>query len=249
MYLQIVKKYGANLPDSEVNSIAKRWSIIPSNKFVQERAIMCLAISQGAWTEIRLANFDQAIAHKTPILAALKNYLGEVIASQTVCEIVAYYAMMLNVGKNLQKHQIASMAELLLLTYGHMTVSDFKLALQMGVTGKFGTTYDRFDIEVICSWCEKYWNERIEHAESKSIVRHSEQKSEEMSGVNMPEWFGMFVKSFVNKHIAQEREFTPDSAIIESWRDEWMRLDENERPLFDSYCKLQTLKLKRSLTV
>lgn len=112
----------------------------------------------------------------TPTIGGLQNYSGYEATLQTIIEMVTTAALLMNVGKNLHKGQVEPVARLLLDNpeYRLFTVADFRLALNRGVMGKYGATYDRFDITVICNWLDQYWNERLEECEKKSPATRME---------------------------------------------------------------------------
>lgn len=195
--------------------------------------------------------FDDCFKMGTPTLGGVAFYTGEENALQLVAEMITQASLLLNVGKNLRAEQIYATANMLLRNpdFKIFTVADFRLAISRGVMGKYGTVYDRFDIQIISEWLEKYWVERQERAEQISYEAHMNQKNqpETWSG-SCPEWFSAFVAEFVQRNAdnrkKEKNEFKPDDAMLRFWRAEWEQMTA-PRPPFQSYCKLQAMKIQQ----
>lgn len=229
--------------------------------FKPDRALLCFHIANGAWVEINPQNVWQAIAMQTPTIGGLRTYCGDKAAIQCLAEILTQAGLLLNVGKNLRPEQVYPVSQMILSNpdYKIFTVADFRLAIIRGVQGKYGSTYDRYDITVICNWLDQYFIEKTTEAEEHSYARRVNCKEEEKIPVldkdgnplpykGAPEWFSEYVKQKAKKHGVDqpERKLEADKFILEQWRKDWNLLPDNDsRPTFEGYCTLKKAILEK----
>lgn len=95
------------------------------------------------------------LKHSTPI-KLMQEYLER--------ELVKCASQM-NVGGNLQSHQVPFIAETILETYKGESLEDITLCLRRGTIGFYGTVYNRFDMAVIGEWMGKYLEEKCSYLE------------------------------------------------------------------------------------
>lgn len=89
---------------------------------------------------------------------------------------------MINVGKSMNDVQIARTADLILDEYYYLKPDDFKMCFNNAIIGKYGKSYDRIDVQVICDWLNQYCNDRANNADDISMNEHN--KIKERRGVN-----------------------------------------------------------------
>ncbi len=65
--------------------------------------------------------------------------------------------------------QTIETAYLIVETYYSINIADINLIFKRAKLGRYGTTYDRLDGQVILSWFEKHFNERCESAANMSM--------------------------------------------------------------------------------
>lgn len=84
-------------------------------------------------------------------------------------KLLAALSLSLNVGKNLEPHQLDALAKKIYAKYYYLSFDEIMYVFDQGTTGKYGKLYDRIDEEVIFSWLEKYdTDERIQIANKKN---------------------------------------------------------------------------------
>lgn len=68
--------------------------------------------------------------------------------------------------------QVARLADLIIEKYFFLKIDDFKLCFDEVISGKYGTVYDRIDVNVVLTWISTYLNERLNVAEQLSSQEH-----------------------------------------------------------------------------
>lgn len=230
--------------------LIEKWGQIEPAKFNQERAVMCFHLAGGAWRDVNPQTIQDCFTAKTPSFGAVGHYVGQEPLRQMVREMLALATALLNVGKNLRQEQILPTVDFLLRQPGYklFTVADFQLAIDRGIGGKYGSTYDRLDVTVICTWLDQYWEERMEAAETMAESQHHSQALLSEAGKDaqyMPEWFKKATEAFQAKYNPEPKEIEPDQPMITQWRKDWEEI-EGQRPSFEGYVKLQILKLQKT---
>jgi hypothetical protein len=226
----------------------ERWEQIKTvmpYKFSQATALRCVDMV-AIWPQIKPATFDDAIKADTPTLGALGFYLGGEQAVQLIAEMITAAAILLNVGKNLQKHQLEPIAEVLYTEFKLLTVADFRCALRMGASGKFGQVFDRLDLEVLSSWCAQYWSQKADYCEGMNTRKHKENKQPPSNAIAMPDFFRDWLKERETGKQRERANFEPDDALLKQWEKEWEAIDDELRPEFALYVKLKTQMLFKS---
>jgi hypothetical protein len=227
----------------------ERWEQIKTvtpYKFSQKTALRCVDMV-AIWPQLKPATFDEAIKADTPTLCALGFYLGSEQAVQLIAEMITAAAILLNVGKNLQKHQLEPIAELLYMDpeFKLLTVADFRCALFMGAKGKFGQLFDRLDAAVLADWCAQYWSQKADYCEGLNARKHKENKQPASNAVPMPDFFRDWLKDRQTNKERERAKFEPDEALLKQWEKEWEAIDNESRPEFALYVKLKTQILLR----
>jgi hypothetical protein len=225
----------------------ERWEQIKTvmpYKFSQATALRCVDIV-AIWPQLKPATFDDAIKADTPTLGALGFYLGGEQAVQLIAEMITAAAILLNVGKNLQKHQIIPIAELLYMDpeFKLLTVADFRCALFMGAKGKFGQLFDRLDAAVLADWCAQYWSQKADYCEGMNARKHKENKQPPSNAIAMPDFFREWMQEREGWKQREKAKFEPDDALLKQWEKEWEAIDDESRPEFGLYVKLKTQML------
>lgn len=203
-----------------------------------------IALNLGA---INPASIEAAMSGDTPALSTVRKYHGDETAKYAVKEIIAEAASMLNIGKNLQAHQIEFMADEVLRDWYFLTLAEIKYLMRQGITGKYGELYDRLDVAVVSGWFERYNEQRTAQAEG---MRQKERAAELSSGnaKEMPAWFLDFSKTFQARYGDRAaHDFKPDAAFEAMVQQEWNEMQEADQPAFEQFLKLRTAQTKAML--
>lgn len=207
--------------------------------------MQCFAVVRGGWNQVLPESVEAALKCETPTIGAVAFYMDRQDAIQVISEMISAVSVLMNVGKNIRSEQIAMISEMIYSEFRHLTIADFRAAMRMGALGKFGTSYDRLDVQVISEWCTKFFELRCNLAEGKSSVQNNEIKrnGKEMP---MPEWFLEFAKKIEKRaELQQPKKFVPDQLILQQWRIDFEQLPENNRPKWESYVSFQVAKLSK----
>ena len=83
--------------------------------------------------------------------------------------LLAGLALSLNIGKNLEPHQLSGLAKKIYAKYYYLSFDEIMHVFDKGSCGSYGKLYDRIDEEIIFSWLEKFdVDERISIAEKSN---------------------------------------------------------------------------------
>jgi len=234
------------LPSPVAPELAQKWALIPANKFLPEKAAQCVRVAEhGDWQQYNPIKYGDAILSGAPTIGALTHYLGSKGAAHCVKQMLAWVNALLNVGKGMRDEQLGPTAQLLVEENRLLNVADFRLALKKGVKGDYGTTYDRLDVQVIQTWLNQYWNDRLEAAEQHRLATYkAEKKAQEANAVPMPESVKELAKSLAVKP-EPPKDFEPDELLLKVWRVEFEAIEnKDEHFTFENFKKLKIAQLK-----
>lgn len=196
---------------------------------------------------VKPATMDEAMSGNTPTMATVRKYQGSEMAMGAVVTIIAEGAALLNIGKNLQAHQIEYLAEEIAREYYWLTLADLRYMMKQGIAGKYGEIYDRLDVQVVLGWLTKYVETRMEIAESKSQQKHVGKISD--NAKPMPQWFADYAKRLFEKHNEpqQKSNFQPDAYFWEMVEQEWNEM-QGDRPDLEKFKALRLAQTKAMLS-
>ena len=136
-----------------------------------------------------------------------------------------------NLGKNMNRNQIAETIILIQKNYFSFTLLDFKLFFERMKIGYYGQFYDRLDGSVILSNLMKYEDERMKEYERVNYGNHNRFKSQEEKGVSniRPEIIDIAKKVLEKKPIPEKktavsREKTKEELMIQRWMNQFDNL-------------------------
>lgn len=204
------------------------------------------------------ATVKQAMSDVFPTLATVRKYHSGATAKGAAAEIIGQGAALLNVGKNLQPHQIEFIADEILREYYYLTIGEIRYIVERGVRGEYGTNYDRFDVQTVFEWIEKYLVERTSTAEQEAQAKPGNDSAKwrewaKKNGKPMPESVRQALSALENKYLVdgeakqgvRSGEFEPDTATLEMIRQEWETNEGNaQRQPFENYKTLRIAQLK-----
>lgn len=237
----------ANLLPSPVSAeLARKWALIPAKQFMPEKAAQCVrVVEHGEWQDFNPQKYGDAILSGAPTIGALSHYLGNKGAVHCVAQMLAWVNALLNVGKGLRGEQLQPTAQLLVEENRMLNVADFRLALKKGAKGDYGTTYDRLDVQVIQTWLNQYWSDRLEAAEQHRLATYkTEKKAEVENAVPMPDSVKQLAKILAVQP-EPPKGFEPDEILLKVWRAEFEAIENKDQHLtFENFKKLKIAQLK-----
>lgn len=95
-----------------------------------------------------------------PKIKDLEEKLGQKTMMKTIFLIIRDFCASINVGKNMNADQMIEAAAILLEEAGNFRLEDYIAMFAMAKRGEYGEFYDRMDIAMICSFIDKYWQQR-----------------------------------------------------------------------------------------
>lgn len=186
----------------------------------------------------------QAISTPSASLATLRKYQSADFMEASVGRLIAMYAGLLNIGKNLQPFQIGTIASELCADYYYLTLAEVQYVMKQGVKGSYGKLYDHLDISIIMGWFEQYDAERVEIAASKAREAHKVLMKESaewegcceqrllQSGSSGPIEAPSFITALIEKLESKEKakpmaDFEPDKFYWAMVEDEYAQTDKS----------------------
>lgn len=140
---------------------------------LEEQLNRCSVLGNGL-----IKNFSDVFDAGYPSLNKIKDELGEDTVLGFLKLHILDLRVFLNIGKTMSDTQTEQTAMLLFDEFPSLTVADIKLFFSKIKKGHYGQIYDRLDGQLILIWLAKYYNERLEDAENKSIRKHEELKKQ-----------------------------------------------------------------------
>lgn len=223
----------------------KKWRVLwLAQSFDETRAVLSVAPMLPDFGKSCPATAMQAIATPSASLATLKKYQSADFMEASVGRLIAMYAGLLNIGKNLQPFQISTIASELCADYHYLTLVEVQYVMKQGVKGAYGKLYDHLDISVILEWFAQYDAERVEIAASRAREAHKMIVKENaewqdgceqrllLSGGSGPIEAPPFIAELIEKLEGKEKarpmtDFEPDKFYWAMVEDEYAKTDKS----------------------
>ncbi len=163
--------------------------LIQAKQFDESKALSSLEATNREYiAKLPHKTIEDVFAVPTASLATLKKYRGEDKMLAVVIAMLVRCSEMLNVGKAMSDYQIQETAKLIFGEYYYLTLGDFRVCFNNGITGKYGQFYDRLDSSIIFHWLATYSDERVAFSEKKS-QNESDQFKKLENATPAPNWF------------------------------------------------------------
>ena len=207
-------------------------------------------------TQLDSKTIEQALGMKTPSLATIKKYRGDIMAIGLLVEMLRDVADYFTVGKNMNDRQLRKTARIIYSDYFYYTLADFKLCFDNACKGTYGKLYGQLDGSVISLWLAEYDKERIKTAEDLAEKEH-ERIEENAKAIPMPPKVMQKFKDFEQKRkvkmIEKNRALEISAGIEEDIRFiedcfQELKFDiAEQRIFFDKKCEAKWKKLSRDV--
>lgn len=211
---------------------------------------MALPQNLGA---IQVRTIEQAVNGETPTLSTVRKYHGEAIARNAIIETIAFAAGLLNIGKNLQSHQIGFLADEILRDWYWLKIGELKFIMEQGIRGAYGELYDRLDFNTVLEWISAFDAARTEIVERSSQRAEteadlSERKNSNGKEVPMPDFVKELAIKFDSKLPYDKNlpQFKPDSAFEEMIADEWETANADTRESFKTFDTFRFFRIEQT---
>lgn len=190
-------------------------------------------------------SLDQALDGSTPAISTVNKYQGREASKDAVIQIIAEAAALLNIGKNLQPHQIEFLAEDIVQDWFYLTIGEIRYIMQQGIRNRWGNIYDRMDVETVMGWIGQYDAIRTDMVERRAQKAAEAQSTEK--AIPMPDSLKQLAETLAPKsRVAQE--FVPDVPFEEMVEQEWATLPEADKNGIDfQKFRIMRIEYTRSL--
>lgn len=204
-----------------------RWNELQrAGKFEEDKALLSLLALPQNLASVQPRSIEQALDGSTPAISTVTKYMGPEVSKDAVIQIIAEAAALLNIGKNLQPHQIEFLAEDILQDWFYLTIGEVRYIMQQGIRNRWGNIYDRLDVETVMGWIGQYDAIRTETVERRAQKAASAEST--ANAAPMPESLKKLAEDLAPKSRAIP-EFVPDAPFEELVRQEWGELSKNEQ--------------------
>lgn len=146
---------------------------------------MKLTELQNLYSQTSITKFDDVIKSPFPTMFDLTEKYGPEVTKVWIFEQLSDYATFVNAGKSFSKEQLNQTADLIMMAYSNLHMTDFKLFFNKCKLGHYGKIFDVLDGQILLGWLLEYKNERINAAEHISIKQAAEFKQLEKEPVNL----------------------------------------------------------------
>lgn len=211
---------------------------------------------------IKPATIEQAMSDVFPAISTVRKYHGEQTAFAAVVEIIAQAATLVNVGKNLQPHQIEFLTFEILREWYWLTIGEVRFVMERGVRGLYGALYDRLDTNTVLEWFDRFEVERMgvgerygERKEADECVFWKKQAAENRALKPIPKEVVASIENLQNRFLVDGEakkgiktgEFEPDEHVFRMLEMEWADLPEKGRLPFENYKVLRVAQIKAQM--
>lgn len=170
---------------------------------------------------------EAAIQGQTPTFATVRKYQGEAVTKNAIVEIIAFSAGLLNIGKNLQAHQIGFLADEILQDWYWLKIGELKFIMDQGTRGAYGELYDRLDVNMVMEWIAAYDAQRTEIVERGSQRADAEADAKEKANggnakaAQVPRFIRELADKMTHPFDRVLPEFKPDEFFEKQISREW----------------------------
>lgn len=223
-----------------------RWNELQrAGQFEESKALLSLLALPQNLGMVQPRNLEQALDGSTPAISTVNKYLGREASKDAVIQIIAEAAALLNIGKNLQPHQIEFLAEDVLQDWFYLTIGEVRYIMQQGIRNRWGSIYDRLDVETVMGWIGQYDAVRTETVERRAQKAAEAQNTDK--AIPMPDSLKQLAEDLAPKSRATA-EFMPDAPFEEMVKQEWATLPEEDKQGIDfQKFRIMRIEYTRSL--
>lgn len=112
-------------------------------------------------------------------IGGIAKQFGEESVQPVLIILIAGLQRSFNVGNPMSEYQIRECCDLIREQYNYLTPADLKVFTAGVKSGKYGTSYNRIDTQVVMEWLQKYVQERFEAAEYYQNKAHKQLRASE----------------------------------------------------------------------
>jgi hypothetical protein len=150
-----------------------------------EKAEMLLSCSEKQLSEYRTKiSVSESIGDGMAYLVGKDIMIERRVVCAIIERLLAGLALSLNVGKNLEPHQLSGLAIKIYAKYYYFSFDELMYVFDKGSSGQYGKLYDRVDEEIIFTWLQMYdTGERLAEAQTKHSdeIKETKMSDEEIN--------------------------------------------------------------------
>jgi hypothetical protein len=226
--------------------IETRWNELQkAGNFEEGKALLSLLALPANLEMVKPRSIEQALDGSTPALSTVNKYQGREVSKDAVIQIIAEAAALLNIGKNLQPHQIEFLAEDILQDWFYLTIGEIRYIMQQGIRNRWGNIYDRLDVETVMGWIGQYDAIRTDMVERRAQKAAEAEKTDRATP--MPDSLKQLAEDLAPKSCTVP-EFVPDAPFEEMIKQEWSTLPDAYKEGLD-FLKFRKMRIEYTKTL
>lgn len=165
-------------------------ALIDQGRFDLVIAEKSLKLNRNWIAERQPTKITEIIEHKDKLitLGSARHYRGLEYAADHAAIVFASAMSLMKPARKVDDDEAwVEIAMWIVEDYVHLTYSDLKLMVKMGMKGKFGANYERIDVQTIFQWAEAYDKERLKTIQVMQERKYKQRrKDEEQTAVKCP---------------------------------------------------------------
>lgn len=218
-----------------------RWSELQKRgQFEESRALLSLLALPQNLAMVQPRTLDQALDGSAPAISTVNKYQGREASKDAVIQIIAEAAALLNIGKNLQPHQIEFLAEDIMQDWFYLTIGEIRYIMQQGIRNRWGNIYDRLDVETVMGWIGQYDAVRTDAVERRAQKAAEAENTDK--AIPMPDSLKQLAEDLAPKSRTVQ-EFIPDAPFEEMVKQEWATLPDADKKDLD-FLKFRKMRIE-----
>lgn len=168
------------------------------------------------YSKIQVRSVQEGRALNTPTINKVIREASETKARAVLVYEISEIVKFLNVGKTMNKDQIAETVKMIILDYSQLTLADFRLFGDRYRRGRYGKSFDRLDGQTILIALEQYLEEKANEVESANHERHMNLKKALRLSEMHPDVIKAFKSAIVTPEPIEVNRELKNSQISES---------------------------------
>lgn len=162
---------------SNLIGMKNELTIIEHLPQTRKQAVQLLKVSpMQYWMSINPRTIQDVFNAPEVGIASIRMEIGEQRLQAMMVKWVNSFLDFYSTNGTMDAMQVAETINLIIDTYPHYTIYDFKLFFKLAKLGNYGEVYGRMDGSVILSWLRKYDVHRDTVAQSESIKEQEQYK-------------------------------------------------------------------------
>ena len=139
-----------------MQNVQQRWAVLIANGIFEAEKAEAVNLTLKNIENLPCQTAADAFNSKTSSIATMRKYLEPITVKALLWREVESLLSVFSVGRGFTQSAIGEFIDFLISDYYFYKIEEFKTFFQMCKTGKFGKSYDRLDMPILCEWLMQY---------------------------------------------------------------------------------------------